>query len=180
MKEYTKAISFNISKINCRGSNKQHAIAPIHITFIESYNHINIYLSRNLSEEIKTKMTNENNKNEPTLKDVMLSLASIKSTVDGINNRICNVEGRICKVEENLSKIREIELKVVSLEESQKFLSKRYEEQDRNIDEIKSTNSRLQKENEALWSKINSLIKGLPEEQLKRNNLEQYGRREML
>ena len=36
MKEYTKAISFNISKINCRGSNKQHAIAPIHITFIES------------------------------------------------------------------------------------------------------------------------------------------------
>ena len=86
------------------------------------FHNINIYLSRNLSEEIKTKMTNENNKNEPTLKDTMLSLASIKSTVDGINNRICNVEGRICKVEENLSKMREIELKVVSLEESQEFL----------------------------------------------------------
>ena len=40
-------------------------------------------------------MTNENNKNEPTLKDVMLSLAFIKSTVDGINNRMCSVEGRI-------------------------------------------------------------------------------------
>ena len=115
-------------------------------------------------------MTNENNKNEPTL----------KSTVDGINNRICSVEGRICKLEENLSKMRKIELKVVSLEESQEFLSKRYEEQDRNIDEIKSTNSRLRKENEVLWSKINSLIKGLAEEQVKRNNLEQHGRREML
>ena len=125
-------------------------------------------------------MTNENNKNEPTLKDVMLSLASIKNTVDGINNRICSVEGRICKVEENLTKMREIELKVVSLEESQEFLSKRYEEQDRNIDEIKCTNSRLQKENEVLWSKLNSLTKGLAEEQVKRNNLKQYGRREML
>ena len=30
-----------------------------------------------------------------------------------------------------------------------------------------------------LWSKINSLIKGLAEEQAKRNNLEQHGRREM-
>ena len=40
-------------------------------------------------------MTNENNKNEPTLKDVTLSLAFIKSTVDGINNRMCSVEGRI-------------------------------------------------------------------------------------
>ena len=86
---------------------------------------------------------------------MILSLASIKSTVDGINNRICSVEGRICKVKENLSKMREIELKVVSLEESQEFLSKRYEEQDRNIDKIKSTNSRLQKENEVLWCKIN-------------------------
>ena len=110
----------------------------------------------------------------------MLSLASIKSTVDGINNRICSVEGRICKVEENLSKMREIELKVVSLEESQEFLSKHYEEQDRNIDKIKSTNSRLQKGNEVLWCKINSLIKDLVEEQVKRNNLEQYARREIL
>ena len=73
-----------------------------------TFYNINIYLSCNLSEEIKTKMTNENNKNEPTLKDVMLSLASITSTVDGINNRICSLEGRICKVEENLSKMREI------------------------------------------------------------------------
>ena len=71
-------------------------------------------------------------------------------------------------------------MKVVSLEESQKFLSKRYEEQDRNIEEIKNTNSRLQKENDILWNKINLLTKGLAEEQLKRNNLEQYGRREMI
>ena len=71
-------------------------------------------------------------------------------------------------------------MKVVSLEESQKFLSKRYEEQDRNIEEIKNTNSRLQKENDILWNKINLLTKGLAEEQLKRNNLEQYGRRKMI
>ena len=71
-------------------------------------------------------------------------------------------------------------MKVVSLEESQKFLSKRYEEQDRNIEEIKNTNSTLQKENDILWNKINLLTKGLAEEQLKRNNLEQYGRRKMI
>ena len=40
----------------------------------------------------------------------------------------------------------ELEIKVVSLEESQDLLSKRYEEQDKNIEEIKNTNSRLRKE----------------------------------
>ena len=45
------------------------------------------------------------NGSEPTLKDVMLILASIKNTVDGINNRICSVEERLCKVEEKLRKV---------------------------------------------------------------------------
>ena len=69
----------------------------------------------------------------------MLSLASIKNTVDGINNRICSVEERLYKVEEKLCKVEEIQVKVVPLEESQDFLSKRYEEQDKNIEEIKIT-----------------------------------------
>ena len=79
------------------------------------------------------------NGSEPTLKDVMLSLASIKNTVDGINNRICSVEERLCKVEEKLCKVGKLEIKVVSLEESQDFLSKLYEEQDKNIEEIPTT-----------------------------------------
>ena len=120
------------------------------------------------------------NGSKSTLKDVMLSLASIKKIIDGIDNRICSVEERLCKVEEKLCKVGELEIKVVSLEESQDFLSKHYEEHDRNIEEIKNTNSRLQKENNILWSKINILTKGLAEEQLKRNNLEQYGRREKI
>ena len=120
------------------------------------------------------------NGSEPTLKDVMLTLASIESMVDGINNRICRVEERLYKVEEKLCKVGDLEIKVVSLEDSQDFVSKRYEEQDKNIKEIKDTNSRLQKENNILWSKIHLLTKGLAEEQLKRNNLEQYGRREMI
>ena len=90
------------------------------------------------------------NGSEPTLKDVMLTLASIKSMVDGINNRICRVEERLYKVEEKLCKVGDLEIKVVSLEESQDFVSKRYEEQDKNIKEIKDTNSRLQKENNIL------------------------------
>ena len=76
------------------------------------------------------------NGSKPTLKDVMLNLASIKNTVDGINNRICSVEERLCKVEEKLCKVGKLEIKVVSLEESQDFLSKLYEEQDKNIEEI--------------------------------------------
>ena len=117
---------------------------------------------------------------EPALKDVMLSLASIKNTVDGISNRICGVEERLCKVEEKLCKVGQLEVKVVSLEESQDFLSKRYEEEDKNIEETKNTNSRLRKENDILLNKINILTKGPAQEQLKRNSLEQYGRTEMI
>ena len=90
------------------------------------------------------------------------------------------MEERLCKVEEKLCKVGKLEIKVVSLEESQDFLSKRYEEQDKNIEEIKNTNSRLQKENDILQNKIDTLTKDLAEEQLKRNSLEQYSRREMI
>ena len=96
-------------------------------------------------KKVNIKMLVENG-SKPTLKDVMLSLASMKNMVDGINNRICSVEERLCKVEEKLCKVGELEVKVASLEESQDFLSKRYEEQDKNIEEIKNTNSRLRKE----------------------------------
>ena len=140
---------------------------------------LNVYWSRKLLKEVKIKMSVENG-SEPTLKDVMLTLASIESMVDGINNRICRVEERLYKVEEKLCKVGDLEIKVVSLEDSQDFLSKRYEAQDKNIKEIKDTNSRLQKESNIFWSKIHQLTKGLAEEQLKRNNLEQYGRREMI
>ena len=71
----------------------------------------------------------------------------------------------------------ELEIKVVSLEECQDFLSKHYEEQDKNFKEIKDT---IQKENNILWNKIHQLTKGLAEEQLKRNNLEQYSRKEII
>ena len=120
------------------------------------------------------------NGSEPTLKNVLLTLASIKNTVDGIDNRICRMEERLYKVEEKLYKVGDLEIKVGSLEESQGFLAKHYEEQDKNIKEIKDTNSRLQKKNDILWNKIHVLTKGLVEEQLKRNNLEQYGKREMI
>ena len=122
-------------------------------------------------KKVNIKMLVENG-SKPTLKDVMLSLASMKNMVDGINNRICSVEERLCKVEEKLCKVGKLEIKVVSLEESQDFLSKRYEEQDKNIEEIKNTNTRLRNKNDILWNKINILTKGLAEEQLKRNRRE--------
>ena len=84
------------------------------------------------------------------------------------------------KIIEKICKVGELENKVVSLEECQDFLSKRYKEQDKNVKEIKDTSSRLQKENDILWNKVHLLTKGLAEDQLKRNNLEQYGRREMI
>ena len=101
------------------------------------------------------------NGSEPTLKDVMLTLASVKNTVHGIKNRIWRLEGRLYKVEEKLCKVGELEIKVVSLEESQGFLSKRYEEQDKNIKEIKDTSSRVQKENDILRNKTHLLTKSL-------------------
>ena len=87
------------------------------------------------------------------------------------NNRICRVEERLYKMEEKLCKMEDLEIKVVSLEESQDFLTKRYEEQDKNMKEIKDTSSRLLKENDILWNKIHLLRKGIAEEQLKRNTL---------
>ena len=51
------------------------------------------------------------------------------------------------------------------------MLSKHYEEQDKSIEEIKNTNSRLRKENDILWNKINILTKGLAEEQLKKREM---------
>ena len=62
---------------------------------------LNVYWSQKLSKEVKIKMSVENG-SKPTLKDVMLTLASIKNTVDGINSRICRVEERLYKVEEKL------------------------------------------------------------------------------
>ena len=97
-------------------------------------------------------MTNEGD-SEPTLKDVMKGLASIKSTVDGINNRLGGVEERISKVEEKLCKLGELEFKIVSVEESQQSLSDRYDSQEKEIKEIRNTNTRLQKENKILWTK---------------------------
>ena len=83
------------------------------------------------------------------------------------NNRICRVEERLYKMEEKLCKMEDLEIKVFSLEESQDFLTKRYEEQDKNMKEIKDTSSRLLKENDILWNKSHLLTKGLAEEQLK-------------
>lgn len=117
---------------------------------------------------------------EPTLKDVMVSLASIKSTVDSINDRMSNVESRIAKVEEKIFKIPELEVKIASVEESQDFLNEKYQKQEKNIAEIAKVNARLQNENDILWTKVNSLKNDLKAEQVKRNNLEQYGRREMI
>ena len=51
-----------------------------------------------------------------------------KKTVNEINNRICRVEERLYKLEEKFCKMGDLEIKVVYLEESQVFLSKRYEE----------------------------------------------------
>ena len=93
------------------------------------------------------------NGSKPTLKDVMLSLASMKNMVDGINNRICSVEERLCKVEEKLCKVGELEVKVASLEESQDFLSKRYEEQDKNIEETKIPTPDFKKRMIYFWIK---------------------------
>ena len=55
-------------------------------------------------KKVNVKMLVENG-SKPTIKDEMLSLASMKNMADGINNRICSVEERLCKVEEKLCKV---------------------------------------------------------------------------
>ena len=64
---------------------------------------VDVYWSRYLSKKVNIKMSAENG-SEPTLRDVMLTLASIKSTVDGINNRICSVEKDYVKWRKNFAK----------------------------------------------------------------------------
>ena len=110
------------------------------------------------------------NGSEPTLKHVMLNLASIKSTVDGINNSICRVEERLYKVEEKLCKVGDLEIKVVSLEKNPKtsYPPNAMKSRTRTLRRSKIPTPDYKKR---------TIYK---EEQLKRNNLEQYGRREMI
>ena len=99
MKENNKLISINISLTNCRESNNHNVLIPTNTKFLNP----NVYWCLKLSKKAKIKMSVENG-SKSTLKDVMLTLASIKSTVDGINNRICKVEERLYKVEEKFAK----------------------------------------------------------------------------
>ena len=103
MKENKKLISIGIALTSCRESNSHHALVSTNTKFVKfsDISYVNVYWSRNLSKKVNIKIPVKNG-SESTLKDVMLSLKSIKNTVDGVNNRICSVEERLCKMEEKL------------------------------------------------------------------------------
>ena len=107
MIENKKVISISIYLTSCRESNQYHALVLTNTKFVKScvISQCKCILEQKfIKKKVNIKMLVENG-SEPTLKDVMLSLASIKNTVDGINNRICSVEERLCKVEEKLCKV---------------------------------------------------------------------------
>ena len=69
---------------------------------------------------------------------------------------------------------------VDEVEKSQKFLSEKFDELQTKVNSIDKNNKELKAENTFLNNKVKELSVDLENERFKRNQLEQYGRREML
>ena len=107
----------------------------------EINNSTNNKLSTNLVDSIMpkiyakyiplTKITADND--EPTLKDVMSNLMSVKGLIEGI--------------EKSFGKLELQEVKVTSLEESRSFILNKYEDQQSYLNKFNSYSKWLEKEN---------------------------------
>ena len=83
-------------------------------------------------------------------------------------------------IQTRLNNLEALSIKIAGLEESQEHISKEFEDQKRNLEEIMKSKKQLENENAQLNSKINNLGKLESTEQEKRVQLERYGIWEMI
>ena len=118
-------------------------------------------------------ITDQNSNNPLTLKDIMDEIKSTNSTVNQIKSSVNSIENR-------LNSLEELKITVHKVEKSQNFLNGQFEELKVKAESIEKDNKSLRNENTHLNRQIKELTEDLDTEKFKRNQLEQYGRREML
>ena len=84
------------------------------------------------------------------------------------------------KVDNLATRIESMEKKFIEIEKLQDFQSETLENQSSHVAKILTENKTLKKENAVINRTLNDLHEDLELEKIKRNQLEQYGRREML
>ena len=84
------------------------------------------------------------------------------------------------KVDNLATRIESMEKKFIEIEKSQDFQAEKLDTQGSHIAKILAENKNLKKENNPINRTLNNLHEELELEKVKRNQLEQYGMREML
>ena len=84
------------------------------------------------------------------------------------------------KVDNLVTRIESMEKKFIEIKKSQDLQAETLETQGSHIAKIRAENKNLKKENTLINRTLNDLHEELEIEKVKKNQLEQYGRREML
>ena len=117
---------------------------------------------------------------ELTLNDIMATLPRMTSSIEGIKKRMKKLDIVQQKVDNLANRIENMEKKFIEIEKSQDFQAEILDTQGSHVANILAENKNLKKENILINRTLNSLHEELELEKVRRNQLEQYGRREML
>ena len=117
---------------------------------------------------------------ELTLNDIMATLTRMTSSIGGNKKRMEKLVIVQQKVDNLVTRIESMEKKFIEIKKSQDFQAETLENQGSHIAKILAENKNLKKENTLINRTLNDLHEELEIEKVKRNQLEQYGRREML
>ena len=117
---------------------------------------------------------------ELTLNDIMTTLTRMTSSIEGIEKRMEKLDIVQQKVDNLATRIGSMEKKFIEIEKSQNFQIETLDTQGNHVAKILVENKSLKKENALINRSLNDLHEGLELEKIKKNQLEQYERREML
>ena len=102
------------------------------------------------------------------------------SSSKGIKKRMEKLDIVQQKVDNLVTRIESMEKKFIEIEKSQDFQAEKLDTQGSHIAKILTENKNLKKENTLINKTLNNLHEELELQKVKRNQLEQYGMREML
>ena len=117
---------------------------------------------------------------ELTLNDIIATLTRMTSSMEGIKKRMEKLDIVQQKVGNLATRIESMKKKFIEIEKSQDFQAETLDTQGSHIAKILAGNKNLKKENTLINRTLNDLHEELELEKIKRNQLKQYGRREIL
>ena len=117
---------------------------------------------------------------ELTLNYIMATLTRMTSLTEGIKKRMEKLDIVQQKVDNLVTRIESMEEEIYRNRKVTGFSSRTLDTQCSHIAKILAENNNLKKENTLINRTLNDLHKELKIEKVKRNQLEQYGRREKL